>query len=78
MALGTAFSGSQGRCDLTAEERGRIVALVAGALKLDFLEGPAVGIGVTVLAAVGCQPFVLNRQLAGLRTVAFLAQDFLM
>lgn len=55
-----------------------IMAVIAGASKLDFLEGPAVGIGVTVLATGESQPFPLDSRLTGPGSVAFLARGGLM
>ena len=55
-----------------------IMAVIAGASKLDFLESSAVGIGVTVLAAAESQPFPLDSRLTGPRSVAFLASSGLM
>ncbi|MDP2999202.1 MAG: hypothetical protein Q8N47_17070 [Bryobacterales bacterium] len=55
-----------------------IVASIAGASKLELLEGSAVGIGVTVLAAAESQPFPPDSRLAGSRSVAFLAENGLM
>ena len=54
------------------------VAVVAGASKPDFLEGPAVGIGVTTLAAAESQPFPPHSRLTGPRSVALLAENRLM
>lgn len=56
----------------------RIVAVIARALKLDFLEGPVVGIVVTALAAAVIQPLELSGFLIGLRSVALLASHGLM
>jgi hypothetical protein len=50
-----------------------VVTVVAGTLELDFLEGAAVGILVTVLAAAVGQAFELGILLAGARSVALLA-----
>jgi hypothetical protein len=50
-----------------------IVAVIAGTSELDFLEGPAVGIIVTILAAAESQPFELSILLPGPRSVALLA-----
>jgi hypothetical protein len=55
-----------------------MVATIAGASKVDLQEGPAMGIGVTVLAGAESQPFPLDRRLTGPRSVAFLARDGLM
>jgi hypothetical protein len=49
------------------------VAVIAGTSKLDFLEGPAVLIGVTAIAAAVDQPFELSILLTGPRSVALLA-----
>jgi hypothetical protein len=49
-----------------------IVAVIAGTSKLDFLEGPAVLIGVTAIAAAVGQPFELSILLTGPRSVALL------
>ena len=50
-----------------------IVAVIAGTSKIDFLEGPVVGIGVTALAAAVIQPFELSSLLTGLWSMALLA-----
>jgi hypothetical protein len=50
-----------------------IVAVIAGASKLDFLKGPPVLIGVTALAAAVSQPFEPSILLTRLRSVALLA-----
>ena len=50
-----------------------IVAVIAGTSKFDFLEGPAVLIGVTAIAAAVGQPFELSILLTGPRSVALLA-----
>ena len=54
------------------------VAVGAGSSKLDLLEGPAVGIDVTVLAVTESQSFPPDGFLTGPRSVALLAGDRLM
>lgn len=56
----------------------RIVAGIARASKLSFLEGTTVGIGVAALAATEGQAFIPRGRLAGRRSVALLAGDLLM
>ena len=50
-----------------------IVAVIAGTAKLDFLEGPPVGIVVAALATGVRQAFELSSLLTGLGSVALLA-----
>jgi hypothetical protein len=50
-----------------------IVAVVAGAWKLDLLKGAAMGVGMATLAAAESQPFELGSLLAGPGSVALLA-----
>ena len=50
-----------------------IVAVIAGTSELDFLESPAVLIGVTAIAAAVGQPFELSILLTWPRSVALLA-----
>ena len=57
---------------------GCVVASLAGATKLGLLKGPAMGIGMTALAAAGLQAFEKHRLFSGLRLMALLASDRLM